>query len=105
MGDEDDRGVEVDEVGLEPLQRGDVEVVGGLVEEQQVGSAGQRPRQRGAGQLATGEGREPPLGLLGVEAEPAQDFQHPVTPAVAAARFELLLRGRVGGHRLLAGVA
>jgi len=39
VGDEHDRGVERDEVGLEPLERGDVEVVGRLVEQQQVGAA------------------------------------------------------------------
>ncbi len=58
VGDQDDGGVEVDQVALQPLQRGDVEMVGGLVEQQQVGLGGQRPGQRGAGQLAAGEGRE-----------------------------------------------
>ena len=48
----------VDEVALEPLERLDVEVVGRLVEQQQVGVAGQRAGQRGARQLAAGEGRE-----------------------------------------------
>ena len=37
-------------------------MVGGLVEQQQVGLGGQRPGQRGAGQLAAGEGRERALG-------------------------------------------
>ena len=37
MRDEHDRGVERDERLLEPLERLDVEVVGGLVEQQQVG--------------------------------------------------------------------
>ena len=36
VGDEDDGGVEADQVGLEPLERRDVQVVGRLVEEQQV---------------------------------------------------------------------
>ncbi len=104
VGDEDDGGVELDEVALEPLQRGDVEVVRRLVEQQQVGLGRQRPSQRSAGQLAAGEGRERALGLLGAEAEPAQDREDVVAPAVAAAGFEPLLRRRVGGHRLLAGV-
>ena len=43
MGDEDDGRVEVDQVALEPLERGDVEVVRGLVKEQQVGAGGERP--------------------------------------------------------------
>ena len=65
VGDEDDGGVEAGQVALEPLQRGDVEVVGRLVEQQQVRAGGERAGQRGAGQLAAGEGRQRPLGLLG----------------------------------------
>ena len=55
MRDEHDRGVERDQVLLEPLERRDVEMVGRLVEQQQVGVAGERPGERGAGQLAAGE--------------------------------------------------
>ena len=40
---------------LEPLERRDVEVVGRLVEQQQVGVAGERAAERGARQLAAGE--------------------------------------------------
>ena len=43
--------------------------------------------------------------LLGAEAEAAQDGQHLVAPAVAAAGFEPRLGGGVGGHRLLVGAA
>ena len=105
VGDEDDGGVELDQVPLQPLQRGDVEMVGGLVEQQQVGLGGEGAGQRGAGQLAAGEGRQGALGLLGDEAEAAQDGEDFVAPAVAAAGFQPLLGGGVGGHRLLAGVA
>ena len=49
------------EIALEPLQRGDVEVVGGLVEQQQVRVPGQRARQRRAGELAAGEALEGPV--------------------------------------------
>ena len=55
VGDQHDRGVQRHEVLLEPLERRDVQVVGRLVEQQQVGLAGQRPPQRGPGQLAAGE--------------------------------------------------
>ena len=61
------------QVALEPLQRGDVEVVGGLVEQQQVGVAGERAGQRGAGQLAAGEASQRPVEVVVVEAEPAHD--------------------------------
>jgi hypothetical protein len=80
-------------------------MVGGLVEQQQVGLAGQRAGQRGAGQLAAGEGRERTLGLTGVEPEAAEDGEDVVAPAVAAAGFEPLLGSGVGAHRLLAGFA
>ncbi len=46
------------EVALEPLQRGDVQVVGGLVQEQQVRVARQRASERGARELAAGEALE-----------------------------------------------
>ena len=105
VGDEDDGGVDTDEVALEPLERGDVEMVRGLVEEQQVGAGGERAGERGAGQLAAGEGRERAVGVLGAEAEAAQDFEDFVAPAVAAAGFEARLGGRVGGHRLFRGAA
>ena len=55
VGDEHDRRVEADQMPLQPLQRRDVEMVGRLVEQQQVGVAGQRAAERGAGQLAAGE--------------------------------------------------
>ena len=91
MGDQDDGGVELDQVALEPLQRGDVEVVRGLVEQQQVGAGGEGAGQRDAGQLAAGEGRERALEVLGAKTEALQDRDDLVAPAVAAAGFELLL--------------
>ena len=105
VGDEDDGGVEVDEVALEPFQRGNVEVVRRLVEQQQVGAGGEGTGQRGPGQLAAGEGRELSRGRLLAEAEAAEHGEDVVAPAVAAARFEPLLRRRVGPHRLLVGGA
>ena len=50
VGDEHDGGIETGEVALEPLQRGDVEVIGRLVEEQQLraGSRGRGPAKRGS---------------------------------------------------------
>ena len=71
--DEDDRGVERRELGLEPLEARDVEVVRRLVEQQQVGIAAERARERGARQLAAGERLQAPVELVVVEAEPAQD--------------------------------
>src|SRR5204862_3761551 len=56
VGHEDDGRVEVEQRLLEPLERLDVEVVGRLVEEQEVGLGGQGAGQRGARELAAREG-------------------------------------------------
>ena len=111
MRDQDDGGVERLQVGLEPLQRRDVEVVGRLVEQQQVGVAGQRAGQRGARELATGEGPEVAVQVGVAEAEPVQRRVDALAPVVAAGVLEPRLRapvrveggvvGRAGGHRLL----
>ena len=89
VGDEHDRGVERDQVGLQPLERLDVEVVGRLVEQQQIGVPGQRPAERGAGQLAAGEGvqRAVEVGVV-AEAEAVQGRQRPLAPVVAAGVLE-----------------
>ena len=103
VSDEDDGRVEVAEVSLQPLQRRYVEVVGRLVEQQQVRPRGEGAGQRRAGQLAAGEGREPPVGVGLLEAESGEDGEDAVAPAIAAAVVEELLGGRVCAHRLLAG--
>ena len=75
------------------------------------GLAGERARERGARQLAAGEGLEAAVEVGVGEAEAAQDGGRVVAPAVAAGVLEPRLRlavapqrlGRVvaGGHRLL----
>ena len=55
MGDEDDRGVERGQVLLEPFERLDIQMVGGLVVQEQVGAPGQGPALGGTGELAAGE--------------------------------------------------
>ncbi len=55
MGDGDDRALVLGEVVLEPRDRLGVEVVGGLVEQQQVGRAQQQAAERHAAALAAGE--------------------------------------------------
>ena len=76
MRDDDQRAVEGGEEALEPREAVAVEVVGGLVEQQDVGVAEQRGGQQRAGLLAAGEALEravarqvldgeAPAGLLG----------------------------------------
>ena len=58
VGDRDDRAAVVAQVLLEPRHRLGVEVVGRLVEQQQVGLAQQQPAQRDPAALAAGELRD-----------------------------------------------
>ena len=55
MGDRDDGALVLGQVALEPGHRLGVEVVGGLVEQQQVGLAQQQPAERDAAALAAGQ--------------------------------------------------
>src|SRR5581483_9336997 len=109
--DEDHRRVERRELALEPLEVRDVEVVRRLVEEEQVGIAAQRARERGTRQLAAGERPQRPVEILRRETEPAHDRRRVIAPAVAARVLEPRLRlgvaierrlvVRPAGHRLL----
>ena len=93
------------ELLLEPLEVLDVEVVRRLVEQQQVGVAGERAGQRGARQLAAGEGRQRPVEVALREAEPAQRRRRPVAPGVAAGVLEPRLGLGVAPQRRLVVVA
>ena len=98
VADEHDRGVQPVQVLLEPLDGVDVEVVGGLVEQQHVGLAGQRPGQRGAGQLTAREGVQRPFQVIGCEAQAAGDRLQLRPPAVTARLLELRRRPVVAAH-------
>jgi hypothetical protein len=109
--DEDHRGVERRELGLEPLEALHVEVVGRLVEQQQVRVAAERARQRGPRELAARERRQPAVEVAVAEAEAANDRVRPLPPRIAAGVLEARLGLRVAaerrrvvaaaGHRLL----
>ena len=111
MRDEDDGGVERDEVLLEPLERLDVQVVGRLVEEEQVWVAGERPCERAARELAAGEGGEAAVEVAVAEAEAVERAEGAGAPAIAAGMLEAGLHARVAvedvgfvgrlGHRAL----
>ena len=87
------------QVVLQPLEGVEVEVVGRLVEQEQVGVRDDQAGQRRAGLLAAGHrGRR--LGPLGaVEPEPAQRRIHPLVERVAAQDVELVLEVRVARRR------
>ena len=101
MGHHGHGRVEADERLLEPLERLDVEVVRGLVEEQQVGLGGERAGQRAARELSPGEGRQRPVEVLVGEAQTVQHRPGALAPAVAAHSLEARRDVAVAGQRLL----
>ena len=105
VGDEDDRRVERLQLLLEPLEVLDVEVVRRLVEEQQVGIAGQGACERGARQLSAGERRELPIEVVLGETEAAERRRRPIAPVVAARVLETRLGSCVPTERRLGVVA
>jgi hypothetical protein len=54
MADDDQRAAPAREFAFQPFDGGEVEMVGRLVQEQNIGRGGQHPRQRGAAGFAAG---------------------------------------------------
>ena len=101
MRDEDHRGVERLELALEPLEALDVEVVRRLVEQEQVGIARERARERRAGQLAARERVERTVEVGVDEPEAAHGGRRAVAPRPAARVLEPRLRLGVAAERRL----
>ena len=102
MRHQDDRGVEAHEMLLEPLERLDIEVVGRLVEQQQVGIARERPPERGTRQLPAREGHQCSVEIDVIpEAQAVKGCERPVPPAVPAGVLEPGLRLGISAERLL----
>ena len=103
VGDRDDGPGVLLEEALEPLDRLGVEVVGGLVEQQQVGVLEQQPGERDAALLAAGQRRD-----VGVVGRAAQRVHRDVDVALEAPRVRgvdlVLERGLLGADRLVVGV-
>ena len=72
VGDQDHRALELDQRVLERLAALDVEMVGGLVEDQDVGAGGDEDRQREPPLLAAGDVGELLLGVAAGEEEAAE---------------------------------
>ena len=79
------------EVLLEPFDRPDVQVVGRLVEQQQVRVRDHEARERGAGLLPAGDRRGRARPLVAREAEPGQGLVHALVERVAAEDVEAVL--------------
>src|SRR5436190_14546636 len=92
VGHDQDPGIERLQLTLEPLETLDIEMVGRLVEEQEVRVTAERARQRCAGQLSAGERFQRAVEMLLAEAEAAQHGGRALTPVVAAGMLESRLR-------------
>ena len=103
VGDRDDGARVLLEEAFEPVDRLGVEVVGRLVEEQQVGVAEEQPGERDATLLATGQGRD-----VGVVGRAAQGVHRDVDVALEVPGIgrgdPVLERGLPGADRLVVGV-
>ena len=94
MGDDDDGALKAREGLLEKPDRGQVEVIGRLVEQQHVGSREQELRQLDPHQPAAAEARERTRCPLIVEAQTREDRGHPRV-AFEAARQPVAMTERV----------
>ncbi len=86
-------------VSLEPFEALHVEVVRRLVEQQEIGVAGERATQRRAGQLSAGERVQLAVEVLVAEAEAAEAGRCPLAPVPATAVLEASLRVGVAPQR------
>jgi len=103
VGDHHHRPAELGERLLEPLDRGEIQVVGGLVEQQHVGRREQQLRQLHAHQPAAAEGGQRPPRRLAREAEPRQHALHARLPLEPPSELEggaapVVALGKLRGH-------
>ena len=103
--DDQNACVERLQLALQPLEALDVEVVRGLIEQQQVGVAAERTRKRGTCQLAAGERLQPAVEMLVAKTEAAQDRRRALAPVVASRMLEPRLRLAVAAHRRVGVIA
>ena len=97
MGRDEERPAAPAEVLLEPFERVEVEVVGRLVEEQQVRVGDDQPGQRRPRLLAAGQRRRRLGPLVAGEAEPGQRALDALVERVAAEDLVLVQELGVGG--------
>jgi hypothetical protein len=93
MADDDQRAAAAVEFAFQPFDGGEVEMVGGLVQQQDIGRGRQHPRQRRAARLAAGQiGRR----FVAVKPELLQDEARLIMiVARPEAGFDISQRGRV----------
>ena len=92
MGDRDDRAVVLHQGLLDCVLGGNVKVVGGLVEDEDVGLVEEHQAQSDPGPLSSGEGGDGPFDLLSEQQEPRQELPD-LAPALLAGDLQELLLG------------
>ncbi len=93
-----ERAAAPDERRLQPLERRDVEVVGGLVEHEQVRVGHQQARQGHARLLAPGELGRGAVPALAADTQAGQRLLDALVEVVAVERLEAVAQRRVGGR-------
>ena len=103
MGDRDDRAAVLVEEALQPFDRFRVEMVRGLVEEQQVRVLEQEPREGDPALLAAREGRD--IGVVGRTAQRVhRDLDVPLDIPGVGGVDPVLQRRLLGADRVVVGV-
>ena len=105
MGDHHEAAVAACQEALQPLARRQIQVVGGLVEEQQVGAAQQHPAQRDAHLPAAGQLADRPVAVRFLEPQAAHDDADLAVALVVAAALQPFEELPVRGEHLLAIVS
>jgi len=96
VADGQHRAVEGLEEALQPFHRVDVQMVGRLVQDEQVGRFQQQAAQQGAGALPAGESGQRALVLVRAEAQASQHHLNAALILKAAGVLVTLLEGAVG---------
>ena len=98
MRDDDRRAFPLVEIAFEPLHGGDVEVVGRLVEQQQVGIGEQQAGEKGAGALSTRKMVQASGVIPRRKSEAGQHLLDARVVGVAAPALEVVLQRAVAGE-------
>ena len=101
MADQQDRAVEFEEVFFQPFDRGQVQVIGRFVQEQQVRLADENLRQVQLGSLPAGERFDVLLPGIGRQADAEQGRFELMPPGISAGQVELVLDVLIGFQRLV----
>ena len=98
MRDNDGRTLPLAQIALQPLDRGNVQVVGGFVQQEQVRIREQQASQERSCSLATGKMFKGQVKIACGKAQAIQDLFNTGRIDVAAPAFKILLQGTVAEH-------